>query len=398
MSKILTNTVKKTAVWTAVLTYILAVAVALGIVFGMKGYGVFNKSATLDNSKTLTVSMNQYAYLTSLETVEDACEEVFGDLNVVYEMNGEMSGDESEIVYVFKEKVNLRKVEENLENKFAEMQKEGGALEGTSITVATNSEKTVEVLAKDYALRVVISAMVMVALVYIYAAIRFGIGKGVLAAIGTFYSIALTAAVVLLTRIPVTASVSYVFGAAGMFGAVISMLSLNKIKATEKIEGASELYAEEIVVSSLAKKEVAPIFVFSTAALLVMAIVAPVSMKWFALCAFIGVLAATVVGLIFVPSMYIPMKEAADKKPKDGYVGAKKTSMKEKKAFKKQTVVAPVAETPVEETPVEVPAEEAVEETAEEVPAEKTVEETVEEAPVEEVVEETAEEKTEENE
>ena len=245
MSKILTDTVKKTAVWTAVLTYILAVAVALGIVFGMKGYGVFNKSATLDNSKTLTVSMNQYAYLTSLETVEDACEEVFGDLNVVYEMNGEMSGDESEIVYVFKEKVNLRKVEENLENKFAEMQKEGGALEGTSITVATNSEKTVEVLAKDYALRVVISAMVMVALVYIYAAIRFGIGKGVLAAIGTFYSIALTAAVVLLTRIPVTASVSYVFGAAGMFGAVISMLSLNKIKATEKMEELKKKYGFE---------------------------------------------------------------------------------------------------------------------------------------------------------
>ena len=394
MSKILTDTVKKTAVWTAVLTYILAVAVALGIVFGMKGYGVFNKSATLDNSKTLTVSMNQYAYLTSLETVEDACEEVFGDLNVVYEMNGEMSGDESEIVYVFKEKVNLRKVEENLENKFAEMQKEGGALEGTSITVATNSEKTVEVLAKDYALRVVISAMVMVALVYIYAAIRFGIGKGVLAAIGTFYSIALTAAVVLLTRIPVTASVSYVFGAAGMFGAVISMLSLNKIKANEKVEGASEMQAEELVASSLAINEIVPVACLTAIALLVLAIVAPANMKWFALGAFVGVVMATVVGMILVPSMYIPVKVKADQKPQEGgYVGAKKTSTKEKKTFAK---AAPVVEAPkaeVVETPVEV--EEVVEEPVEETPVEETAEEVVEE-PVEEVAEVT-EETTEEN-
>ena len=78
MSKILTNTVKKTSIWTVVLTYILAAAVAFGIVFGMKGYGVFNKNVTLDNAKTLTISMNQYAYLTALEEVEDVCEEVFG--------------------------------------------------------------------------------------------------------------------------------------------------------------------------------------------------------------------------------------------------------------------------------------------------------------------------------
>ena len=107
MSKILTKTVKKTTVLAAVLTCILAAAVALGIVFGVKGYSVFNKSASLDNAQTLTVSMNQHAYITALDTVEGACEEVFGDLKVAYEMNGEMSGDESEIVYVFNEGVKI---------------------------------------------------------------------------------------------------------------------------------------------------------------------------------------------------------------------------------------------------------------------------------------------------
>ena len=377
MSKILTNTVKKTSVWTVVLTFILAAAVAFGIVFGVKGYGVFNKNVTLDNAKTLTVSMNQYAYLTSLDEVEKACEEVFDDLKVAYQLNGEMTGDESEIVYVFDEEVNLKKVEKTLEEKFAELTKDDAALEGALITVASNSEQTIEVLAKNYALRGVIAALVMVVLVYIYAAIRFGIGKGVLAALGTFYSIALTAAVVILTRIPVTTSISYVLGAAGMLGAVIAMLSLNKIKATEKMEGANELYAEEVVASSLAKKEVAPIFWVSLAALALFVIITPANVTWFALAAAIGVVAATLCGLILVPSWYIPMKAAADKKPKAGYVGAKKTSTKVKKPF----VAAPVKakEVPVvEEKPVveETPVEEAVEEpVAEEAPVEEAVEE-----------------------
>ena len=388
MSKIFTNTVKKTAPWMAFLTYVIALALAIAIILGAKGYSVFNTNTTLDDAKTVTISMNQYAYLTDLDTVEDACEEVFGDLDIAYEMKGEMSGDESELVYVFETDVDLTGIESALEAKFAELKGENGALEGDFVTVAVNSEKTIAVLAKDYVLRGVIAALVMAAVVYIYAAIRFGIGKGVLAAVGTLYSMALTAAVVIFTRIPVSTSISYVFGAAGMLGAAISILSLNKIKATEKMEGASELYAEEIVVSSLAKKEVAPLFWFATAALAVLAIVAPVSMKWFALSGFVGLVMATIVGLILVPSLYIPMKASADKKPKAGYVGAKKTSTKEKKTYAK--VEAPVVET------TEAPVEEVAEEVVEEAPVEETVAEEVVEEVAEEVVEETTEENSDE--
>ena len=71
MSKILTNTVKKTTVLTSVLSAIIAVAIALAIVFGVKGYGVFNTNKTLDDATTLTVSMNQYVYITELEEVEN---------------------------------------------------------------------------------------------------------------------------------------------------------------------------------------------------------------------------------------------------------------------------------------------------------------------------------------
>lgn len=376
MSKILTKMVKKTTILSAVFSAIIAIAIALAIVFGVKGYGVFNKGASLDDAKTLTISMNQYAYVTSLDVVEDLCEDVFDDLKVSYEMQGEMSGDESEIVYVFEDGANLADVEKALEEKLEELKKPDGALEGAFITVSVNSEKTVEVLAKNYALRGVIAAVVMVAAVYIYAAIRFGIGKGILAAIGTLYSMALTAAVVIFTRIPVTTSISYVFGVAGMFGAVISMLSLNKIKATEKSDETNELSAEDIATSSIACKEVAYIFCFMTAALVVLAIVAPINVKWFALSAFIGLVMTVVAGMVLVPSLYIPMKAKADMKPKAGYVGAKKTSTKEKKSFHK--VKAPVAEVVVEEKTEETPVEEVVE-TTEEVPAEEAAEEVVEE-------------------
>ena len=388
MSKILTNTVKKTAGWIVVFTYILVAAVAFGIIFGAKGYGVFNKSAVLDDVNTLTVSMNQHAYLTELDTVEDACEEVFADLDISYQMKGEMTGDESELVYVFDESVSLRKVEAQLEAKIAELQKD--ALDGTFITVATNKLETAEFLAKDYALRGVIAGLVMIVLVYIYAAIRFGIGKGVLAALGTLCSIGLTAAVMVFTRIPVTASVSYVFATAGLLGAVASIITLNKIKAAEKAEGASEMSAEQVIVAASAKKEVMPITLVSCAALVVLALVATTNVKWFALAAIVGVIAAAIAGLKFVPALYVPMKEAADKKPKEGYVGAKKTSTKEKKVFAKKVVsVAPVVEEPAAPAE-EVEEVEEAEETVEEIPAEGPAEETIEET-VEETVEETAE-------
>ena len=399
MSKCLNKTVKTTRL-VAICAYVLVVvaAIALGIVFGLKGFGVFNKSAVLDDANTLTVSVNQYAYVTKMDTIEDACDDVFGDLKVSYQMKGEMSGDESEIVYVFADDVDLTAVETALEAKFAELAKED--LAGSFVTVAVNSEETVEFLAKNYVLRGVIAGVVLVALVYVYAAIRFGINKGIVAAGGTFAGVTLTVALAILTRIPVTVSVSYVFAAAALISAVASMIAIHKINAAEKAEGASELSAEDLVDSALATKEILPLGVVSGAALVILGAVATANVRWFALVALIAVAAAVLVGLVYVPVLYVPFKKAADKKPvKDAYVGAKKTSKKEKKAYQKkeEVKVAPVApvEEPAEETTEEVVEEPVAEETEEisvEEPAEEATEEVIEEEPVEVPAEETAEE------
>lgn len=352
MSNCQNKMVKRCAGLAALITCIIVVAAAVvGTIFGVKGIGVFNKSAVLDDVKTLTVSMNQHVYTNNLDKVEDACENVFGNLNVAYEMKGEMSGDESEIIYVFDKDVNLETVEKELENKFAAMTGDQGELKGSFITIAANDEKAVEYLAKNYVLRGVIAGVVLIAAVYVYAAIRFGIGKGVSVAFGTLYGTLLTVALVLLTRIPVTASISYVFAAAALMSAITSIFTMNKIAASEKSEDCN----------ACACKEILPICAFACIGLILIGAIAW-GIKWFALSAIIAVIAAAVAGIMGVPFLYAPIKAAADKKPeKDAYVGAAKTSTKAKKVFAKKEAVK--AE-PIEEVVEEVPAEEATEEPA----------------------------------
>ena len=298
-----------------------------------------------------------------------------------------MSGDESEIIYVFNKDVNVATLESAVEDKFAE----DNTWDGWFISVASNNEKAVEYIAENYALRGAIAGFVMIVLVYVYSAIRFGIGKGVSVALGTFYGLGLTIAIVILTRIPVTASIGYVFAMAALLSAITSVMTMNKIAANEK--------AENGCACACACKEIGAICGWTCAALLVLAIFATKGVTCFALTSIIAVIVATLIGLKGVPALYAPIKAAADAKPSQdayAYVGAVKTSTKEKKVFaKKETVeVAPVEET-VEEV-AEEPAEETVEEVAEvaEEPVEEAVEEVTEE-PVEEVAEDATEEVTE---
>ena len=388
MSKILTKTVKKTTLLSIIVAVILAAAIAVGVICGVKGCGVFNKSVLLKDSKTLTVSLNQYAYLTQIEDVEAECEKAFEGLDIAYEVKGEMTGDESELLYVFNSDADLTAAKTALETRFAELAAD--EWKGTFINVSANSEKAVKVLAKDYVLRGVIAGVVMAVLVFAYVAIRYRLNMGVLAAVCTALGVALTAAIIILTRIPVTAAVTYVLAVSGLVSAVTTLLTLNKIRANSKTEDGAAQSAEELVFSSVATKEILSLAAVGGVALIIVGACATAGVRWFVALALISLLVATFIGLVYAPSLYIPMKKAADKKPvKDAYVGAKKTSGKLRKA-KKENVV-PAEETPVE--PVEeVPAEESVaEETVEETPAEEPVaEETVEEIPAEETEEEQA--------
>ena len=387
MSNILKKTAKKTTILSIIVAVVLAAAIVVGILCGVKG-SVFNTSAQMKDSKTITISMNQYAYSTKLDEVEAVCESAFGKLDVQYELKGEMSGDESEIVYVFNSSADLTNVKATLETKLAEKAEAWGAF----ITVSSNSEEAVSVLARHYTLRALIAGAVIAVLVFAYVSLRYKLGVGIVTAVATVLGMALTASVAILARIPVTSSIAYVIAVAGLLSAVTTLLTMNKLRANLKKEGANELSVEDLVVDSIATKEIGLLTAFAGGAFVLTGVLAASNVRWFAILSLIGMLVAAFIGLLYAPAMYIPVKKIADKRPDRNvtYKGAKKTSTKVKKQYVK---AAPVEEAPVEEAAEEVveeaPVEEVAEEAAvEEAPVEEAVEEVAEEPAVEEVVEE----------
>lgn len=364
-----------------ILGVILAAAVAVGILGEVFTFGVFNQDALLKDTQTLTVSINQYVYITDekLDKVETECKEVLGEYGIVYEMKGKMSGDVSEIVYVFGKDVDLSSAKTELESALAALTGDNGALSGSTVLVALNSEDAVATLANHYVLRGVIAGAVLVVLVFAYVAIRYGLYMGIVGGASTLVGTLLTVALIILTRIPVTASAIYVIAVGAILSAVMSVIALNKIREEKEVLPAC--------------REVLTLAALLGAGIVVIGVVATMGVRWFALLSLLALLAATVVSLLFVPALYKPFQVALDNKPVEGaYVGAEKTSTKVKKVYEKKEVeAAPVeeaVETPVEETPVEEVAEAPVEETA----VEEAVEASVEEAPAEEVAEAPAEE------
>lgn len=371
MNKILTKTIKKAGLLSIILAAILAISLVIGLVFG------FNGSVKIKDSKTLTVSLNQYAYATKMDKVEAECEKAFKGLDFKYQIKGTMSGDASEIVYVFDKDASDAKLESaktTLDGVFA-------TWDGDFITVSIGGEKAVRVLPEGYVLRGVIACAVFVLLAFVYVALRYNLKMGGVVALTSAVGAALTAGLIALLRIPVTISVSYVFATAALLTAVTSLLSFNKSRANK-----SDEISENVAVC-----EISLLTVLLGGALILVGALATVSTRWFALAALIGVLVSAVMGLVFAPAWYLALKKSCAKKSagktKSGYVGAKKSVKNaEVKAEEPQTV-APVAESVKEEAP----AEEVSEEVAEEIPAEEVSEEVAEEAPAEEVAEEVSE-------
>lgn len=366
--------VNKAGILSMILGTILAAALVIGLVFG------FNGSMRIKDAKTLTVSINTYAYETKADDVERECEKAFGKLDYKYQVNGEMDGDECEIVYVFDKDVkdaDLQAAKATLDGVF-------DTWEGSFVNVTVGSEKVVRVLPDGYVWKGLVAGGVFVALAFVYVALRYNLKTGAVTAIGTALGALLTAALLILTRIPVTASVAYVLAASALLAAVTTLLSFNKIRANKDGE----------VCENIAIKEICLLTVLLGGALILVGALATVSTRWFALAALIGTLVAAFVGMVYAPALYAVIKtKKGEEKPRSGYVGAKKKKEKTVVATEIGTEVATEVETPVEEpvqTPVveEVPVEVA-EETTESVEETETVE--TEEIPVE-VAEEVAEE------
>ena len=366
MSKLFSKTVKKMTLWSALVASVLAAAIVVCALVG------FNQTLAMKDKKVLTVSLNAYVYNTQLDEIKG---DLVDELNAEYTIEGDMSGDVSEVVFVFAKDADLAalktKAESYLDGKLANT--------GANYSVSASVEEASAVLAKNYVLRTAIAGVVLAVLAFAYVTLRYNFANGIAAGLSVLFGMLLTASIIVIARVYVTEAVAYVISIAGLLTAAMTLFTFNNIRAAEK-EGTTE----ETVVSSIAVKEVLYTAAVVAVGMLAAGILGKSTGIWFAVSALIAVVVSAFVALFVAPAAYLSVKTLFDGKPvKGGYVGAKKTSTKEKKApAVKEAVVAPVEEAPAEEVE-EAPVEEVEEAPVEEAPAEE-----VEEAPVEEVAEE----------
>ncbi len=379
-SNLFSKTVKRFNLWAVITAVLLVAAVVVMSVFG------FNKDATLRSANSLTVSVNSFAYDTRKAEIVDACEGLFGDLEANYMIEGEMTGDDCELVFVFDEGVNLLPVEKAIEEHF-----QGEGWEGVSVNATASIEYTGALNAKGFRLRALIAGVVFAVLAFAYVAIRFRkVWLGVIVGGSAVLAMGLTVALVILTRVPVTVTVVSVVAIAGLLTTAMVMLTVSRAEAAKSEEEAS---AEEKVVSSIAAKEILLASVAIVIAVIAIGILGKTAAAWFALSAIYAIVACLFVSLLLAPAALLTAQLREDAKPKVGYQGAKKTSTRTKKIFsKKAPEVEETAEEPAEEPAPEV--EEPITETEESV-EEPAPEAEEAEAPAEEA-EEAEEEKTEE--
>ncbi len=363
-NKIFSKTVKKTTIFSVIIALLLAAAIAVVCFLG------FNKSVLIDSNKSLTVSVNTFSYNNNKEEIKETCEKTFNGAGVSaeYVIEGEMDGDTCEFVFVFDKDVNVENLADGvktaLKASFAE----------ASINVSDAVEEATAVLAKHFVLRAAIAAAVFTVLAFAYVAIRYrSVYTGVAVGLNVLFAMALTAGIIVLTRIPVTVSVASVIMIGGLLAAACTLLTVGKAEDAKKEDGDESNEARTL--SAIATKETLWLCCGLAFAMVLVGVLGKTAAAWFAVAALVAIVVAAILSLFYAPALYLSMQEVESRKSKSGYVGAKKSEKKEKASIEASKEEAPVVaeEAPEEKAPVEEAAEEApVEEaSAEEVPSEE---------------------------
>ncbi len=328
MSKCVKKSIKNVTFLSVIVFIVLAAAIVIGAIFG------FNKSATVTDAKTLTVSMDSYVYQTKLDDVKDECDACLKGLDVNYVSYGEktsgndVSLGEGEIVYSFDKGTDISIAKAALEYRLAEISADGAAYDGFYFSVKSGTEEVTATLASGYVLRSVIAGLVFAVLALIYSWIRFRrLGIAGVVAISIVLGMGLTAGIIALTRIVVTEAVSYVIAGAGLLTAIGTMLTLGKIYSNCK---SAEGDLTESFESGVACKEIATGSVALAVAVVFAAILAGTAMAWFATAALVAIAVSAFLGIYYVPALYWPVRKLEDKridaKAKYKYRGAEKSS------------------------------------------------------------------------
>ena len=331
MSKLLKKTTNKK--FLIVASCIMAVLLVAALVFScvlMLNYG-----ATTDDRATVTVTVDDYYFNTNLDKVKEVCDDAFGGAKVEYVYEGVMSGD-SELVYVFDKTTDVSKLETALKTAVETQMQEGGKLaDATRISVTSNLESNEPKIPLAYGYRAVGAIALFAVLAFLYVALRFRLNMGVAALVSVLLGAILSTSLVLVTRLPITGATFYAIAASVLVTAIFAVFTLSRLRAALKEENNADKSEEELIVSSVAAKEIVILASTLGAALIIVGAIATAVVRWFALTSLVCLIAATFIGLFFLPALYLPMLKAQRRKAaessKSGYVGAKKGFLKKNK-------------------------------------------------------------------
>ena len=316
MNKLLTKTTKKLTLLCLVMVVIVALATVFTAIFGV------NTATRMNDQTTVTVKMSAFYYRddSKREAVEKVCEDAFKDLDVKYVYESQMTGDDCELMYVFDKDANVETAKAALKTAFAD-----AAYDGAFITVESAKEAVQTVVAPATIVRAAVAVVAFAVLAFVYTWIRRGLWNAITTAAGIAVTAIMTVALILLVRIPVTATVLYACAVAPLFAAVFAILGVNNLVADESADS-----VEEKIVKAVAVKETLATVAVLGGALVLVGAIATWAVRWFALCSLIGLLVSAAVVLFVVPALQLPLldKQAklAAERNKSGYVGAKKAN------------------------------------------------------------------------
>ena len=313
MSKMM-KTIGKLKLWTLLGVVLIVAGIVIAAVFG------FNADTTASDYKTLSVKLDSYEADARVERIDEICtgEIDKAGLTVLYSQKNEVSGNRCEMLYVFSEDVTTEKLDA-LKNAVSavletERESESGVLYNTFVYATAGDEVVSSVLPEGYLWRAALAAAVALVLEFVYVSVRYKLNMGVTATVSSLMAVLLTVALTALVRIPVTTSVAYAAAFAMLYSMATGLVIFSRMRSAFKSDEYKEKSAEEAIASSVPAKGILFFAAACAVALVLVGAIATAAVRWFAVTAFLGLLAATFSSLLFLPAMYLPLKKSADKK------------------------------------------------------------------------------------
>lgn len=314
MNKFTNKIAGKFKIFLPVALLILVAGIVLAAIFGM------NTAPEYGSEKTLKIHVNSYYSEERVNAVETACAKVFSDKSVgesYKRVERSASANDYTIVYSFKGDFSDEKLNELRTEVAAKLTGENGALYGIDedlVSVSASSSVPHTARSAHFILRAAIAGGVLLVAVFVYTAIRHKLAGGVIAAAITLVTLALTTALTVIVRVPVSSTCANALFLSTVLGAVYGVAVAGKMRKAETNEENEGLSAKEIVAKEMPEKPLLIATCALAAGIVLIGAMGISPVQWLSLIALLGLASAYFTAGILFPSVYPPIFEKLQKK------------------------------------------------------------------------------------